>query len=135
MPSATPNSRIVEFAELAIAKSASGSPSSTAVALGAKVRPMPTPAIASAGHERGVRRAALGERRRARPATPACSTSPVSSSGRSPVRGASSPAIGATTIGAAVHGRVRMPASSGRVALHDLEVLREQEHRAEHARA
>ncbi len=48
-PSATPNSRIVEFAELAMAKSASGSPSRTAVALGANVRPMPMPAIASGG--------------------------------------------------------------------------------------
>ena len=53
MPSATPNSRIVELAELAIAKSASGSPSSTAVAIGANVRPMPTPAISSGGTNDG----------------------------------------------------------------------------------
>ena len=47
MPSATPNSRIVELAELAIAKSSSGSPSSTIDAPGANVSPMPTPAMSS----------------------------------------------------------------------------------------
>ena len=48
-PSATPNSRIVEFAELAVPKSSSLIPSSTAVALGAKVSPIPTPAITRPG--------------------------------------------------------------------------------------
>jgi hypothetical protein len=37
----------VEFAELAVPKSSSPRPSSTAVALGAKVRPIPMPAITS----------------------------------------------------------------------------------------
>ncbi len=42
-----------------------------------------------------------------------CSTSPVTSSARNPTRGARQTAIGATTIGAAVHGSVRSPAAKG----------------------
>ena len=48
------------------------------------------------------------------------------------MRSESTPAIGATKIGIAVHGSIRRPASQRRVALHGLEELREQEDRAEH---
>ena len=54
---------------------------------------------------------------------------------RVPTRGAMMPAIGATNIGASVHGVVCTAASSGRRALHDLQVLDQDEHRAEHAEA
>src|SRR6185437_10125772 len=47
----------------------------------------------------------------ARPA--ACRASPVTSSGRVPMRSATAPATGATTIGVAVHGSIRSPAVSG----------------------
>ena len=53
------------------------------------------------------------------PAGPARSTS----SGRPPMRSDSAPAIGATIIGMPVQGSIRRPASSGRVALDDLEEL------------
>ena len=49
-----------------------------------------------------------------------------------PIRSDSAPAIGATNIGIAVHGRMRRPEPKRRVALHRLEELREQEDRAEH---
>ena len=39
--------------------------------------------------------------------------SPVTSSGRPPIRSVSAPAIGATIIGMPVHGSIRRPASSG----------------------
>jgi hypothetical protein len=42
-----------------------------------------------------------------------CSASPIAISGRDPIRSLSTPAIGATKIGIAVHGSVRSPASSG----------------------
>ena len=133
MPSATPNSRIVELAELAMAKSPSGQPLEHGG--GARAR-------RSAPCRRRPWPAARGRRSRPSRSRSARRTRPASrSAGRArpgAARGgrsgpASAPAIGATTIGAAVHGRVRRPASSGRVALHDLEVLREQEDGAEHA--
>src|SRR4051812_9518671 len=112
MPKATPNSRTVELDELAIAKSSSGRPWRTAVALGAKVSPMPTPAIAS-----GTMNEVYGEPCSASHANhtsdEVCRVSPTRSSERTPVRLTRAPAIGATTIGAAVQGSVRMPASSG----------------------
>ena len=43
----------------------------------------------------------------------ACSARPAAISGRPPMRSESTPAMGATKIGIAVQGRVRMPASSG----------------------
>ena len=43
----------------------------------------------------------------------ACSDSPPTISGRSPIRSASAPAIGATVMNVAVHGSSRSPASSG----------------------
>ena len=43
----------------------------------------------------------------------AISAMPATSSGRAPMRSLNMPAMGATKIGMAVHGRVRMPASSG----------------------
>ncbi len=83
------------------------------VAIGANVRPMPTPAISSGTTNDEYERAVLGEHgepdqrhrlqdqagdeQRAEPGA-----------GRR-----AAPAIGATTIGAAVHGSVRSPASSG----------------------
>ena len=66
----------------------------------------------------------------ARPA--ACSASPAAISRWPPIRSESAPAIGATKIGIAVHGRIRRPGPERRVALHRLEELREQEDRAEH---
>src|SRR5262249_41130738 len=112
MPKATPTSRTVELDELAIAKSLSGSPWSTADALGAKVRPIPTPAIAS-----GTTNEVYGEPFSASHANQtsdaACRGRPTRSSARTPVRLTRAPAIGATTIGAAVQGRVRRPASNG----------------------
>ena len=73
---------------------------------------MPTPAISSGatkdGYADAVSASTANHTRDA-----GWSTRPTNSSGRSPMRGASSPAIGATTIGAAVHGSVRIPASSG----------------------
>src|SRR5690606_18742246 len=48
-PSATPISRRVALTLLAVAWSASATPASTAVATGANVRPMPTPARTNAG--------------------------------------------------------------------------------------
>ena len=47
------------------------------------------------------------------PSPTACSASPMSMNGLLPNRSASAPAIGATSIGAPVHGRVRRPAASG----------------------
>ena len=47
------------------------------------------------------------------PSAIACSASPATISGRAPMRSVSRPAIGATSIGIAVHGSVRRPASSG----------------------
>jgi hypothetical protein len=44
---------------------------------------------------------------------PACSASPAAISGRDPIRSDSRPASGAISIGIAVHGSVRRPASSG----------------------
>ena len=52
--------------------------------------------------------------------------------GRPPIRSESSPAIGAIRIGIAVQGRIRRPGLERRGALHGLEVLGEQEDRAEH---
>ena len=43
----------------------------------------------------------------------ACSESPVTISGRSPIRSASAPATGATVRNVAVHGISRRPAASG----------------------
>ena len=43
----------------------------------------------------------------------ACSDSPVTISGRSPMRSASAPAIGAIVMNVAVQGISRSPASSG----------------------
>ena len=81
MPSATPNSRIVEFAELAIAKSLSGRPSSTIDAPGAKTSPMPTPAMTS-----GTRKAEYDDPFSVMTANQTseavCSTRPVNSSAR-----------------------------------------------------
>ncbi len=82
------------------------------MALGANVSPMPMPAMAS-----GTRNAEYAEPFSVSHANhtsdAVCRVSPVTSSLRSPVRPAIAPAIGAITIGAAVHGRVRIPASSG----------------------
>ena len=63
--------------------------------------------------QRRVRDVDLGDDRQ--PARPrrACSASPSAISGREPMRSESSPAIGATNIGIAVHGSVRSPDSSG----------------------
>ena len=66
------------------------------------------------------------------PSAIACSASPTTSSGRPPMRSESAPAIGATIIGMPVHGSVRSPALERRVALHVLQVLGQQEDRAEH---
>ena len=44
---------------------------------------------------------------------PACSARPATMSGRLPMRSERIPATGATKIGIAVQGSVRMPASSG----------------------
>ena len=55
----------------------------------------------------GVETAAI----QARPA--ACSASPTPISRWPPIRSESAPAIGATKIGIAVHGRIRRPDSSG----------------------
>ena len=112
MPSATPNSRIVEFAELAIAKSSSGQPVEHHRRAGREGQ-----AHADAGHqqrrdERRVARAVLGEHRepdqRRR-----LEHQPGEQQRPEPSRPDQGPAIGATTIGAAVHGSVRRPASSG----------------------
>ena len=43
----------------------------------------------------------------------ACSVSPSAISGRPPIRPESAPAIGATKIGIAVHGRIRSPEPNG----------------------
>ena len=66
------------------------------------------------------------------PSPIACSASPTPMIRGPPMRSDSAPAIGATKIGIAVHGRMRRPAPKRRVALHGLEELRQQEDRAEH---
>ncbi|MDF2848673.1 MAG: hypothetical protein K0R97_2655 [Oerskovia sp.] len=83
----------------------------TAVALGANVRPMPTPASTKAGTSSAyvAPEDTIASQARAR----VWRVRPVTSRVRIPRRGASTPAIGATSMGAAVQGSVRTPASSG----------------------
>ena len=61
----------------------------------------------------------------------ACSASPATISGREPIRSLRMPAIGATSIGIAVHGSVRSAGLQRAEALRGLEELAEQEDRAE----
>ncbi len=76
--------------------------------------PAPCPCRPSRSRARSARRprpASVTSASQARPA--AWSASPAAISGRLPMRSDRMPAIGATKIGIAVHGSVRMPASSG----------------------
>ena len=82
------------------------------MATGAKKSAMPIPAITNGGTSRAY--ATSGSETAAiQPSATACRPSPSAISGRPPIRSESAPAIGATNIGIAVHGSVRIPASSG----------------------
>ena len=111
-PSTPPISRIVLVAPEACPASSGRTEDSTALAAGANTSAMPVPAITKAGTMRPY--AMSGSVVTASQASaPACRASPDAISGRLPMRSDRIPATGATKIGIAVQGKVRMPASSG----------------------
>ena len=82
------------------------------MAIGAKNIPIPTPEMANGSTMSrygvvGVETAAI------QPRPIACSASPVPMMRLAEMRSESAPAIGATTIGIAVHGRIRRPDPNG----------------------
>ena len=93
---------------------------------------MPIPERMNGGDELRVRRPSASRPPRSSRARSPAARARCAISGRPPMRSESAPAIGATKIGIAVHGRMRRPGLQRRVALHGLEELREQEDRAEH---
>jgi hypothetical protein len=111
-PSTPPISRIVFVAPEAWPASLGRTAPSTAFAAGANTSAMPAPAMTKPG--RSAVYATSGALTAASQASPAaCSARPATISGRLPMRSERTPATGATTIGIAVHGSVRIPASSG----------------------
>jgi hypothetical protein len=112
MPMTPPSSRIAFVAPDAWPVSSWRTELSTAFAEGAKTSAIPAPAIMNG--TTSCPYGTVGVDTAASQATPpAWSASPVAISGREPTRSDSSPAIGAISIGIAVHGSVRIPASSG----------------------
>jgi hypothetical protein len=111
-PNTPPSSRIALFAPEAWPSSCGRTEESTTFATGAKYSAMPMPEITNGSTK--AEYAVVGEPTAASQARPvACSPSPTTISGLPPMRSESAPAIGATKIGIAVHGRIRRPACSG----------------------
>ncbi len=84
----------------------------TTFATGAKNIAMPVP-LRMNGITSSVYGTVGVETAASHPSPIACSASPPAISGRPPIRSERAPAIGATIIGMAVHGRIRSPAPSG----------------------
>ena len=111
-PRTPPSSRIALFAPDACPSAAGATDERTTFATGAKKSPIPMPESANGATRStygvvGVETAAI----HARPA--AWSARPAPMNRWPPIRSESAPAIGATTIGIAVHGRMRSPEPSG----------------------
>ena len=100
------------FTPDALPSSAGFTARSTTFATGAKNIAMPVPE-STKGMTREEYPTSGSLTRAIHPSPIACNASPPAISGRPPIRSDSAPAIGATTIGIAVHGRTRRPASSG----------------------
>ena len=79
------------------------------LATGAKNSAMPTPEISERADELDVGGGRRGDRGDPRARPIACSASPAPISRWPPMRSESAPAIGATSIGIAVQGRIRSP--------------------------
>src|SRR4051794_30373444 len=111
-PNTPPTSRIALLAPDALPSSSGRTADRTTLAMGAKNMPMPTPLTMNGrtNAEYGASGAAI-EASQPRPTD--IRARPVATIGRAPMRPLSTPAMGATTIGMAVHGRTRRPASNG----------------------
>lgn len=112
MPRAPPNSRIVLFTPDARLCSCSATEPMTVAGFAAKTRPMPTPARTIAPTICPYARPGFEISANHTSAT-AWSRHPAAWSGPPPTRPTSALASGTITIGAAVHGSVRRPASNG----------------------
>ncbi len=111
-PNTPPISRMVFVAPDAWPSSIRSTDDRTTLAIGAKNRPIPMPASTNPGTSTGY--ATVGVVTAAIQARPAASaTMPATRIGRPPMRPASTPAIGATMAGIAVHGSVRRPDWNG----------------------
>ena len=111
-PSTPPTSRIAFDAPEALPSSRRPTALRTMLATGAKNIPIPIPDRMN-GPTSSVYATSAVDTAAIQPRPIACSASPPARNGRPPIRSDSAPAIGATTIGIAVHGSTRRPDSSG----------------------